>query len=1222
MPIGFTSDSPTYKLFRGATNYAWNNSSQVSDIGGTGGVGDLPFYTQFRESPYSSFLNATDSLSNQFFSASIGIDAEAKATVLENTSGLFDYINCYSTIGIKRPEIYETGVRLNDILPAVDSASLNGSYLRLPTILGKYLTKEEDGGDDTNNSIDFWATQFNSRVVTSWEWDESPDGVLDRLRDFFLAQEKYPELFSIDGVDKGISGSNMSVSNTRFLHVNTNDHNGNINWKTLGNEATTYDRYANSSDSVTLTDRNTIGPYAQYHSLYGKVSKPLYIYLDDSRKNTASGGNEGIVNVYANRTVNLGTLETLYYGFAMKATVNLSGVGEKTYVSFPLRPLLSNNILKEDTITNVAANLIGGATEEDGVIGYGGWGYLWNFVGIDGSAAPAGSPAYQYKSEYNVSLSSASNASSLLNMGLVNKPDGVTSVKNPPNNLGDFGVGHQFYQARIGYDVHSTGYGNAFCVPYNGFTLSGGARLAASASYGDSFISASYDTVTNDQVIKIASNGVEALPPNYLPGSMPVNAHSASFAPDDPWKRNWGGPQGWLLNKMTMPTYFNYTPYLTHTYIGADNPVLTFNSTENRFGLARLHKAELIGAFPTYRTPEGNEQDIVYKINKKPTGVNFNPSLMPYPQINNTILLPGQTAIPGPEGSSASSVLISDKPAVIEGESIFDATCGIFIEDFGPKTRRQWNKSLWGILGFSYDQFNPVRDTVSQQTRVLEGGNQGLKQITTNALITLNQEVNWNTNIWGNPLYTGQMNYDNVYLVIGGGDKFGAASASDGNDYFANDNTVVESASSVVILAQNLPKKTLRPYFVIRSDLVGTSSLISSGNTGQPMPVVAIIDKVSDSGDFFYLSGGGQFQFTVTKPTFLSSIKTFITDPDGTAARVNDDSAIIYKVTRPRRANLQIGTELLNNINGSLQQQLVPITEQIKLLQQQLQSSGEGGRTAARAQESIQKLIQQRNMIINQLPPIYRKLAEAAGDESLSSENVMGQYYNNQFATQDPEFTGVYQPPVAPIPGQADPTSGETPEQLQEEELTTEGVFAALMDPIGSFVNLGGPPRPNIQETIDGVDEHEDWAGEHTQRAEEQRAGEFSNDTERIKSQLRESLGREPRGEEVLHMLRIEMAGLQGRIDFENLSSDPQLLAEERREEAVHSALIHGIGVEPASRAREISERDPALHAGAKIQETEQRIKEGLGPPAQEREPEPMEEETEEGAGTGLSWDD
>jgi hypothetical protein len=106
-------------------------------------------------------------------------------------------------------------------------------------------------------------------------------------------------------------------------------------------------------------------------------------------------------------------------------------------------------------------------------------------------------------------------------------------------------------------------------------------------------------------------------------------------------------------------------------------------------------------------------------------------------------------------------------------------------------------------------------------------------------------------------------------------------------------------------------------------------------------------------------------------------------------------------------------------------------------------------------------------------------------------------------------------------------------------------------------------------------------------------------------------------------MLRIEMAGLQGRIDFENLSSDPQLLAEERSEEAVHSALIHGIGVEPASRAREISERDPALHAGAQIQETEQRIKEGLGPPAQEREPEPMEEGEDPGAReVPESWDD
>ena len=1002
--ISLVSENKTYKLFRGAVNYHWNNSSELIPITNQNVSTDNDTNigatcNPMRPNNYGCFLNASET--GRRNTASTSWTAPFAATDSnENSSGLIDYMNNYVTLGIKRPEIYETGLDVNGLVN--DSRNERG----FGAVTGVEFTE--------GLSVCYYGKTAGLQCITSWEWNASN---LNTLRNFFIAQGKYPELFT--NPPQGISGSNMTASNTRFLHVNTGRYGASgagaaleEAYKTLGDEGTTFE----ISDVYEPT--STAGRSRYLDEFQHAMSKPLFIYYDWSRRNEANGGDTAYTKNEAGDeviSIDTGNFDKLYYGFAMKHRINLEAPGPKDYISFPLYPLLDKNILKIDP--NQEAKHAFPSLDQH--LGYGGWGYLWNSTGpvLPGSSEPI----FYVDLEETTYDGIESNAAYTNNLPL-NANGSFTPRRTLLSDSANASAGY-----RIGYDVHSTAYGNAFIVPYNGFPINGGIRSPQMKSThweAVNRVNASFSaSLPFYQVREIeaaygqyaANASYTAAPPKFMAGQM-LGLNSVfqqGFSISETFNNL---VKAALYSEDTGPyptfikfPYINVTPYLTHTYIGADNPSIQFNQTQNRFTLSRLHRAEYIGNFPNYEEATGDEQQVAYKINKKLQGNVWNPSLIPYPELDTSITL----------NSTSDVKSFTNTSPFIDPSAIFDATSGIYIDGIGL-TEEQYKSSLWAILGFDRGQFintNPdLPYGISEQTRVLSSGGQGFNNLTTNARIDMNQQINWTNNIFGNSLFTQQMGYDTLFVpnAAGGWKNTSGTTLVDGS-ILATRNSIVQSASSVEIVATNLPRRTLRPYFVIRSDIVSRPSMI--GGDQQPLPVVAIVDKVSDSGDFLYLSGGGQLSFTVTKPTTLSSIRTIITDPDGTNARVNNDSAVIYKITRPINKSLQVGSNLFNTTNASLKQQTQPIQQKIQQLQAQNAAAGQvGGRTNNRIARQIQQLQLQLSQIrsnMNQNFPQFNMIAQALAPDNQVANNYVDESFNDLF-TLDPLPFGDEAEPIEP----------------------------------------------------------------------------------------------------------------------------------------------------------------------------------------------------------------
>ena len=376
-------------------------------------------------------------------------------------------------------------------------------------------------------------------------------------------------------------------------------------------------------------------------------------------------------------------------------------------------------------------------------------------------------------------------------------------------------------------------------------------------------------------------------------------------------------------SKKNVPTEaaapYNYLTQLRRIYMGANQPQMNFDTVSNRFTISQLHTPEYIGSpadagggdysgsetvYTVDVNTDANKQ--VYKLNKRQSNNNWTTALIPY---TNTVV-------------ASASESRADEPYNLDllnynysPWSIFDSQTGIIIEDFGF-SEATWTNGLWGILGFTYNQFNsPLSQTSDISQRITEQNSKLLPFAITNADVGGGDAINFSINYWGVPMYDLQL--PTPFLWNGSGTAFSGSAQTVGGtreDFtIQNYPPITEVQESIGLVATNLPRKMLKPYYCVRSDIIDTTHYLGGGDSGLPLPVVAVVNKVNGYGDFYFSDNPSNLVFTATKKKTITSITTSIHYPDQTYARVNDSCAIIYKITKQQPAETDIVSELLNS---------------------------------------------------------------------------------------------------------------------------------------------------------------------------------------------------------------------------------------------------------------------------------------------------------------------
>lgn len=382
------------------------------------------------------------------------------------------------------------------------------------------------------------------------------------------------------------------------------------------------------------------------------------------------------------------------------------------------------------------------------------------------------------------------------------------------------------------------------------------------------------------------------------------------------------------LNVKYLPDKVN------NIYIGSQNVAMAFELESDRFEIRNLHTSERIGnlynagytaddryektnasGIVTFTNPDAavptnpNADNNVYKLNKQLLRTNWTPAMTPYNTEVNASFFTRFTDTH--QASYTAKQRVEYFNPNFEKNVIYDSTCGNYITNWGM-SEKFWDKSLLGIMGFRYEQ---TTGNGNAQTRVINSvswGNEfeGMNENTTNADITNADFHNLPRNMFNTAIFS-------LHPPVAQTPRFEAGTNSS--------HTFLPPVSITQIKAQPLrareiPARTLRPYYTIRSNIVGQSRYLGSGESSIPLNVVAVVEKVSQSGDFFNLTNS-QMSFTITQPTTLTDIRTSIHDPDGSYSSVSPNSAVLYKIQKQVRADLNPVSTILGQLNKKQSQQ-------------------------------------------------------------------------------------------------------------------------------------------------------------------------------------------------------------------------------------------------------------------------------------------------------------
>ena len=412
---------------------------------------------------------------------------------------------------------------------------------------------------------------------------------------------------------------------------------------------------------------------------------------------------------------------------------------------------------------------------------------------------------------------------------------------------------------------------------------------------------------------------------------------------------------GQRMSQILTPTI----KFSTQVYMGANSPAIIYDSVSNRFSFTRFHTANnrgnddfLAGLELNTGNIAGydnvpinvNEEDVVYKINPTQNNFGFSPVLMPYTNEKPFLRPPISTNMTdfADRGDNLATTINDFRPTLktnlqppmkaVDKNVIFDSHGGIYIDSFGIKPT-DWKGCIWDTMGFTYEQLNSVATSTNTLSNRITNNNKGnIYRLTTNADVEPNDIKNWTINPFGAGFFNNSIQFPQTLYQYGWGssniqvapnlDKSWKTSSTDADqpvrvlaqaptDHVTQYPQVVEKTESIIISAVNLPKSMTKPYYSIHSSLISNINGIGGGrdSAGTQLPIMSICSKFDSNNDYFFTESS--LEFTITKKSILSDVRTEIRNPDGTIANIDEGSSVIYKILRNQKPPENIIEELI-----------------------------------------------------------------------------------------------------------------------------------------------------------------------------------------------------------------------------------------------------------------------------------------------------------------------
>lgn len=222
------------------------------------------------------------------------------------------------------------------------------------------------------------------------------------------------------------------------------------------------------------------------------------------------------------------------------------------------------------------------------------------------------------------------------------------------------------------------------------------------------------------------------------------------------------------------------------------------------------------------------------------------------------------------------------------------------------EARKEWDKSLWARMGFTYDQLGKISNKL--ETRSTYGFDKKIDELPLKGLITHNSFdfssiVSTEGLGGGNPVQGGSApNFDGTGLqnyFLGG--YYSGSTAGQyqgiGIEYNIDSNIFHNQEDSQYVYAENLPDlNDGNSYYLVESDIV-KDNYRDANNTKASL--VGIISKQESTADTLFSVDG--IEFTNTEERMLTSINLDIKNPDGTRASedlLGQNSGFIFMIER------------------------------------------------------------------------------------------------------------------------------------------------------------------------------------------------------------------------------------------------------------------------------------------------------------------------------------